>query len=218
MLIEVQAQRFVQKLAGLITLTATSLGSLRVSQVEGKSDEATRSGSRFWLSAQGATGIAPVQANPSTAAQWLIYNPLSNVTSAFVDNVSMTLASGTAGAGGSLLACICPPQYIPATVPTVSAANALVKNANPISSKSSNLIVASAQTLQNAAASNWFPIGQMRTTGTVLGQTQIVGDDLEGRLIIPPGCGLALCVISPTGTTPLWTPVATWREYAADLE
>ncbi len=218
MLIEAYAQRFVQKVAGMVALTATSLGSLRVAQVEGESDEATAAGLRFWLSLRGGTGIAPVQANPTTAAQWMLFNPLGNTVTAFVDQVSMDLASGVAGAGGSLIACIVPPSFAPATIPTVSAATTVIANANPTSGKTSKLICVASQTLQNAVASNWIPIGQMRTIGTVLGQTQIVGDDLKGRIAIPPGCGLALAVISPTGTTPLWTPVATWREYAADTQ
>ena len=218
MLIEVQAQRFVQKLQGLVTLTATTLGSMRIAQTEAPGDEATRAGLRQYMSAQGATGIAPVQALPSTAAQWLIYNPLSNPVTAFLDSVGMQLATGTAGAGGTLLAIIVPPAFMPATLPTVSAANVKLQNANAVSAKASSLIVASGQTLQNAAAGNWFPIGQMRTTGTILGQTQLVADVLDGKLCIAPGCGLGLAVISPTGTSPLFTPYATWREYSADLE
>lgn len=218
MLAEGIAQRFIQKVTGAMALTLTQMGSLRVAQLEGAEDEATRAGLRFFCSAQGGTGVAPTQANPSTAAQWLLYNPAAGNTSAFIDTVVMQLASGTAGAGGSVLALPCSPQFIPATVPVASIANGLIFNANPISNKSSRLILQQSQTLQNAAASNWFPIGQMRTTGTVLGQTQIVCDEIKGRLIIPPGCGLALAVISPTGTTPLWTPVISWREYVADLE
>lgn len=218
MLIELQAQRFVQKLQGLITATASALGSVRVANIEGPSDEMTRAGLRQWMSAQGATGIAPVQALPSTAAQWLLYNPLSNPVTCFFDVLGMQLATGTAGAGGTLLACIVPPAFMPSTIPTASAANVKLQNANAVSAKASSIIVASAQTLQNAAVGNWFPIGQMRTTGTVLGQTQLVGDDLQGRIAAPPGCGIGLCVVSPTGTTPLFTPFGTWREYTSDLE
>jgi len=219
MLIEVLAQRFVQKAAGLATATATALGSIRVALTEGEGDEMTRAGMRFHMNASGATGIAPVQALPSTAAQWLIYNPLGNTVSALVDTLGMSLATGTAGAGGSVLACIVDPTFVPATVPTVSAANVKIKNANPVSGKASRLIVVSGQTLQNAAVGDWTPIGAfMNPVGTVLGQTQMDSRDHRGKFIIPPGCGLGLAVISPTGTTPLFTPYASWREFAADLE
>src|SRR4051812_29270143 len=113
MLFELQAQRFVQKAAGYIAATATTLGSLRVALNEESGDEQTRAGLRIHMSGQGATGIAPVQALPSTAAQWLIYNPLSNPTSMFIDRLGVILATGTAGAGGSLLGIIVPPSFVP---------------------------------------------------------------------------------------------------------
>lgn len=219
MLIEGIAQRFIQRAAGTLASRLTGLGSVAISQVEGEGDEMTRAGLRFHLSAQGATGIAPVQALPSTAAQWLIYNPGSNPVTAFFDRVGMILASGTAGAGASVIACIVPPAFVPSTVPTASAANVKIMNANASSVKGSNLIVASGQTLLNAAVGNWFPVALMNPAGTILGQTLMdSGWDIRGKIAVPPGCGLGLCVISPTGTTPLWTPFASWREYAADIE
>ena len=218
MLIEGLAGRFTQRVTGLYQATLTGLGSFRFAQVEGEGDEATRAGLRFTLSAGGATGIAPVQAAPTTAAQWMIWNPNGNTMTAFVDVLGMQLASGTAGAGGTFYYCPVGPSFAPATVPTVSTANAKVKNVDPISSKTSNLIVVSGQTLQNTVASDWILGGFMNPAQTVLWQTQMESRDLRGKGVIPPGCGLALAVISPTGTTPLFTPYAMWREYAADLE
>lgn len=218
MLIEAIAGRFTQRVNGLMALMATQLGSLRVAQVEGEGDEASRAGLRFHMSAVGATGIAPVQAIPSTAAQWMIWNPNGNVVSAFLDVVGIELASGTAGAGGTLYGTIVPPAFAPATVPTISQANVKIMNANPVSTRASSLLVVSGQTLLNAVAGNWFPLAFMNPAQTVLGQTQMELRDLRGKLLIPPGCGLALAVISPTGTTPLFAPYASWREYAADVE
>lgn len=219
MLFEGQAGRFLQKVVGPVVASFTNLGSLRIAPVEGEGDEATRAGLRFHMNASGATGIAPVQALPSTAAQWLIYNPIANPVTAFLDVLGISLATGTAGAGGSVLVVPVPPAFVPTTVPTASAANVKIVNANPVSQRASSLIVASAQTLQNAAVGNWLPIGCfMNPAGTILGQTQMDQRDLRGKLCIPPGCGLGLAVISPTGTTPLFTPYASWREYVADNE
>ena len=89
MIIEALAQRFTQRLAGMNALITTGLGSLRVAQTEGEGDEMTRAGLRIHMSATGATGVAPVQAIPSTAAQWLIYNPQGNTTTAFLDVLGM---------------------------------------------------------------------------------------------------------------------------------
>lgn len=218
MLMEGLASRFTQRASGLWTMGLTGLGSLRVAQTEPEGDEMSRAGMRFHMSAMGATGIAPVQALPSTAAQWLIWNPNGNQVTAFIDVLGMGLPSGTAGAGGTTLACVVGPKFAPATVPTASAGNVTINNANPVSSRTSNLIVVSAQTLVNAVVGNWFPVAWMNPAQTVLGQTQMINTDVRGKLMIPPGCGLALCNVSPTGTSPLFAPVASWREYASDNE
>ena len=220
MLIEGQAGRFMQRVFGQAVASLTNLGSVRISQAEESGDEMTRAGLRYHMSAQGATGIAPVQALPSTAAQWLIYNPLSNPVAAVIDRVGGVNATGVAGAGGTLLAVIVPPKFAPTTVPVASAANVQIMNANGVSAKASSLVVASGQTLQSAAVGNWFPIAVMNPLNTLLGQAVFdsTGFTLKGALVIPPGCGIGLAVISPTGTTPLFTPFASWREYAADME
>src|ERR1019366_7213405 len=158
MLIQGLAGRFMQRVAGNLVATLTGNKSLRVAQTEGEGDEMTRAGLRIHMSATGATGVAPVQAIPSTAAQWMIYNPIGNTTTAFLDVVGMVDLSGTMGSGLCVYACICPPAFLPSTVPTISAANVKLMNANPASQKQSNLIVVSAQTLQNAAVGNWAPI------------------------------------------------------------
>src|ERR1700691_436405 len=118
MIFEGIAQRFVQRAAGTLAARLSELGSITVDQVKADGDEMTRAGLRYHMSGQGATGIAPVQALPSTAAQWLIYNPLSNPVTAFLDRVAVVNATGVAGAGAVLLACIVPPSFAPSTVPT----------------------------------------------------------------------------------------------------
>lgn len=219
MLLELLTGRFAQRLQGMQGGSGTGLGSLRVAQTESEGDEATRAGLRYHMNASGATGIAPVQSLPSTAAQWLIYNPNGNTVTAFIDVIGMSLATGTAGAGASVLGCIVGPSFVPTTIPTVSAASVKIMNANPVSVKSSLLVVASGVTLLNAAVGNWMNVGAfMNPAGTILGQTQMESRDHRGKFCIPPGCGFGLAVISPTGTTPLFTPYASWREYASDLE
>ena len=223
MLIEGLAGRFMQRVAGNLVATLTGNTSLRVAQTEGEGDEMTRAGLRIHMSATGATGVAPVQAIPSTAAQWMIYNPIGNTTTAFLDVVGMVDLSGTMGSGLCVYACICPPAFLPSTVPTISAANVKLMNANPASQKQSNLIVVSAQTLQNAAVGNWAPIAfGVAKDGVVavppVGFAPAEQRDLRGKYCVPPGCGLALACLAPTGTSPTYGPYATWREYIADME
>ena len=78
MILEGQAGRFMQRVGGIIAASMTQLQSIRVAMNEESGDEQTRAGLRFFMSSNGATGVAPVQALPSTAAQWFLFNPLGN--------------------------------------------------------------------------------------------------------------------------------------------
>lgn len=219
MIIEGTAGAFLTRLVGTVTQRFTGCGSVAVSQVEGAKDEAARAGITFHCNALTATGIAPVQALPTTAASWMFYNSAANSVTAFFDRLGIALATGTAGAGASLLACVVAPGNQPASVPTVSATGVVIKNANPVSSKTSKLLLVASKTLISTTESDWMPVAVMNPAGTVLGQVAFdTGWGLNGSIVIPPGCGLGLVVISPTGTTPLFTPFATWREYAVTVD
>lgn len=219
MLIEGQVSRLQQKLGNLV-MTALrltpGLGSLAVAQVEGEGDEASRGGIRYRLGINGVTGIAPVQALPTTAAAWFLFNPHGSDVNVFIDSLGEWLVSGTAGAGATVLAAICGTAEIPATVPTITATGVKQVNCNPKSARASKLIVAASQTLLNTPG--WSPLAWMNPAGTVLGQTQMVNDDVRGKIMLAPGTGLALTVISPTGTTPLFAPCGTYREYSGEIE
>jgi hypothetical protein len=218
MLFEGQAGRFVQKAMGNLVASFTGNQALRVAQTEAEGDEMTRAGLRYHMSGAAATGIAPVQALPSTAAQWLIFNPPGNTVSAFLDKLGSYLVSGTAGAGGTLLAAIVPPSFLPTAVQKVSASGVVIQNANPASTRASQIVVTSGVTLLNITGGSWFPIAWMNPAQTVVGQTQMESAPLQGRIVLPPNTGLALAVLSPTGTTPLFAPYGSWREYATDVE
>ena len=216
--VQIQAGRFSQKLAGIVGLVITQLGSFRVAQLEGEGDEALRAGNAFLYSATGSTGQAPVQAIPTTTAQWLIYNPTANTVACMVDKIGMLLVSGTAGAGGAMFACPVTAANVPATTPTAVAAS-VNRNRSPISPATSQIVIATNQTLQGTAAADWFPIAEMNPLGTVLGQTFFETSEVpRGKFLIYPGTGLALCVISPTGSSPLFAPYVVGREYAQDVQ
>src|SRR5271169_4039214 len=94
-------RRFAIGKAGLspIVIRATGTESLAVAQVESDGQEMTRAGRRFWLGRSAAvTGIAPVQTQATTAAQWAIWNNDSSKSYVF-DHIGTVLVSGTAGAG-----------------------------------------------------------------------------------------------------------------------
>lgn len=216
MIAEGWAGKFVSKVSGLMALRMTGLGSLAVAQVEGDGDEMSRCGMKYRIGSSGATGIAPVQALPTTAAQWLLYNPANSQVNIFVDKIGEWLISGTAGAGGTLLAALCGNTHLPSTRPAALATGVVLANTNPASGRVSRLLIASGQTL--VANPSWAPIAWMNPAGTLLGQTQMLSDAYDGRCCLPPDTGLALAVISPSGTTPLFAPIGVYREYAADID
>lgn len=219
MILEGIAGRFVQKIQSLTALIPTNLGSLRLAQVEAEGDEMTRAGLRFHFGpAASVTGIAPVQALPTTAAQWLLYNPSPNPVAQFLDELGVLLVSGTAGAGIVLLAAKSYGKYLPtaANIPTANAANMASDNRG-LPNKQSQLVIAASQTLANAPLV-WSPIAECDSANTAVLSVSCRNRDLRGKLIIQPGSGLALAVVSPAGTTPLYAPFGTFREYAADLE
>lgn len=216
MLMEGVAGRFVQRLVGTATTRITGLGSLAVALVEGQFDESVRGGLKYRFGTVGVTGIAPVQAVPSTAAQWLLWNPNGNGVTQFIDELGMLLLSGTGGAGGTFFGANVPAKFAPTTVPVTNAAT--IVNQNPMSSKASQLIIISGATLQGIGVGAWTPLGFMNPAGTLVGQTQMENRAINGGIAIPPGTGYALAVVSPTGTTPLFAPYGSYREYATDME
>lgn len=195
-------------------LSQTEYESLRVAQIEPDGYEATRSGRRFWVAPLSTvTGIAPVQAIPTTAAQWALFNN-DNLKSYALEELGMELASGTSGAGAVLLAAFfqLPAQQAAATGYTV------VQNADPASAIGSKMIVKSAVTITAPATPMWFSVGKNDSTNTAVGSVAIENRQVRGRIVIPPQWGLGLVVVSPAGTTPLWAPFAQWLEFVANNE
>src|SRR5437867_598944 len=103
MIIEGFARRFLALRSGKNQIEArfTHQESIAVGQVEPANFEMSRAGRRFWLgTSAGATGIGPVQAIPTTTAQWVIWNGDPSAAY-FLEEIGMNLTSGTPGLGGS---------------------------------------------------------------------------------------------------------------------
>lgn len=172
--------------------------------------EVNRRGDRFILGNSAAiTGIAPVQALPTTAAQWAISNP-DNILSMFLEEVGMYLTAGTPGVGGTLLYCI---FRLPIAVGAQYAGTSISSN-NPASNKLSKAIVKASITITDAAAPNWYPVGTNFGSNVTAfaASTYLEHRDLQGRIVIPPLYSLGLAVVAPAGTTPLFAPFMTWVE------
>lgn len=199
---------------GPIDARFTFTESLAVEQVGPAGLEMTRAGRRFYLGFTAApTGIAPVQAWPTTAAQWVLWNADANKTH-FYKALGAYPISGTPGAGGQLLAAII----------TAPAQSGLATSVLPFSasngSLTSKMSVKSGVTITAPAAPAWAPIAENLSpnVGAFPGSGLLVNRALDGRFAVQPGQGLALAVLALAGTTPLFVPLAEWIEQETDTE
>jgi hypothetical protein len=219
MIIEGIAQRWVSKLVGTWGLQLTQQGALRVAQLDQEGDEYTAAGRRFHIGFTSAvTGIAPVAAIPSTAAQWLLWNPAGNTVTQLIDELGVALVSGTAAGGLVVYMAKVYGAYAPtaANIPVASATGITTENRG-LPNKASALVIASAQTLANAPK-NIYPIAKSDSANTGVLSVAAVNNDIRGKIAIQPGSGLALYVGSGAGTSPLFAPFGSYREIEADLQ
>lgn len=217
MILEGVYRRFIPLKSGKGPLDArlTHQESLAVAQIEPTGFEMTRAGRRFYLSWNGTapTGIAPVQAMPTTAAQWAITNNDSYKTYHFKELGAFPF-SGTPGVGGLVLACVfnTPAQTGFATgVAVASGSN---------SALGSKAAIKSGVTITAPALPNWFPVAfnPPGAAGAGVGGTVILNTEVNGRISVQPGQSLGLAVLALAGTTPLFLPIAEWVEVEADME
>lgn len=223
MLVENIFRRFTQLKSGQAQINPriTTLESVAHAQVEQARFEQTRAGLRFDIGFLATvTGIAPVQAIPTTAAQWLLYNSAKTKVVS-IDEIGATLVSGTAGAGIVVLGGLVATGALPTAVPATNQANIVTNPRHDGSTKpgkTSSLVVAAAQTLLLAPPGGWRVLAQAPSAATAVLSTAAIQTGMDGSLIIPPGQGLALCVTSPAGTTPLFVPHCVYTEFDTDLE
>lgn len=192
--------------------------SMAMGQVEPVNFEMTRAARRFFLGNSAAvTGIAPVQAIPTTAAQWVIWNA-DQARSYFFEELGVFLTSGTPGLGGSLWAAL----FTAPAQSGASAAGMTVQSASQ-GGMASKAVIKSAVAITAPAAPAWFPLVQSLDAITAAAFSTGYGmtlerRDLAGAIAIQPGQGLALAVMAPAGTTPLFAPFARWIEQETDME
>lgn len=215
-LLELVYRRFVplRVAKGMIEGRATFTESLAVAQVEPPGWELTRAGRRFSLGYNGTvpTGIAPVQAFPTTAAQWALTNGDPSKSYGF-EALGALLFSGTQGLGGQLLGCI---FQTPAQNGFATGLGVVSHSFGALSSK---VAVKSGVTITGPAVPVWFPIAEDIGAAARVGPLgAIVNRQVAGRVALAPGMSLGLAVLAPAGTTPLYLPVAEWIELETDQE
>lgn len=173
--------------------------------------EASRQGLRFYMGNNAAvTGIAPVQALPTTAAQWVLKNASATKTM-FLEGLGLFLTSGTPGVGGLLLATLASALSADFTANKTGVAMA---SSSRSATQTTAAVCDSAKTISTPAAPVWFPLATRPDANVTAfaGSTFCENRRIEGKIAIPPGGYLGLALVSPAGTSPLFVPFAEWQE------
>ena len=220
-------RKFGQNVAqGLTTVRQTYNESLAIAQVEGEGDESTRANIRFafgWTSA--VTGIAPVVAIPTVAAQWLLWNPADSPNTIWIDELGMSHVSG---AGSTVIPSFwfaARKVFSSGALSTITAANIPTGNiAGMLTSPrgagsaaaATNLVITSGATV--TSGSPFVAIAEYLETilSPAALEMSCTNRDIKGKISLPPGCGLALSAFAAVGGgAPLFAPHGTYREYAS---
>lgn len=177
-----------------------------VTQAHGKYAEAVINQKVFSACEQG-TGIAPGTALGTTAA-FVLYNPATSGTRLILCKVYVGYISGTLGAG-TLYHCIDKTT----TQAAPSGGTALSVVCNDIGNGASSVAV---PRVNGTVASTVVAYRPFITLNAMLATTATnpvdIGDDMDGELIIEPGCSYQLQAVAAAGTSPKLTFGAVWEE------
>jgi hypothetical protein len=195
---------------GASTLSMTQTGAVRVSTTEPQHLDYTRNGQRFYLGNNAAcTGIAPIQALATTAAQWGLTNPSTSGKVYVFDTIGLWLISGTAGTTGNVGT-----YTIYTTTGAASIKSGLAIQNCDGSTAASAMLANSGLTVSVPAAPVWIPFSGNESLGSAVDSLVLVDDKVEGRIILQPGYTLGLNASGAAGSTPLFAPFARWYECA----
>ncbi len=186
----------------------TKTGESAVSQVHGKYYEASSRGVLFAGQLLAGTGQAP-SGTISTVATYVLYNPVGSGKRLSIVRRGVCYVSGTLGTG-VLYDCVC--ATVPQTVP--SGGTAII----PVCLTVGNVSAVAAVGLPRVTATVTAPtpIGVVcylgPQTAATLTTIQANNEDLEGAIVIEPGCSYQMQSISAGGSTPLINPFVWWEE------
>ena len=186
------------------------MASQDVSQKHGKGYWAAANG-RLFHGATAATGVAPGTAIGTTAA-FSLHNPLGSGVDINIRKVSMGYISGTLGAGTVWHLVNLDPS---AAAPT---GTAITETPGKVTGAAGYGIALTTSTLAVAPRIiRPFAILDASLATSVVGPRQIV-EDVDGEIIIPPGCTYSLHSTAAAGTSPLVAFGVTWEEVGVGSE
>jgi len=214
MIFEANVKRILERLGldGPVTARLTDNNSLAVAQIEAEGADRARAGRAFG-GMFSTTGIAPVQAVPTTAAAFALYNA-DKSRSIMLDEIDIALLSGTAGIGMTLLGII---SQITATLPPAAAGSVVGSLSG--SAMGSNAILAINYTLPTPSKNaQWSALKCIAQCGGIPGVGGGFTFEPKGRFLIPPGYVGGFTMLAPAGTTPLFLGFPKWSELIKDTE
>lgn len=183
-------------------------GEATVGQAHGKYYEASSRGVLFAAQLLAGTGQAP-SGTISTTATFVLYNPVGSGKRLSIVRRGVCYVSGTLGTG-VLYDCVC--NTVPQTVP--SGGTAIV----PVCLDVGNVSGVAAVGLPRVTATVTAPslVGvicylppELASSVTAL---QANNEDIDGAIVIEPGCSYQMQSISAAGTSPLINPFVWWEE------
>jgi hypothetical protein len=190
------------------TVRVGQLGDMIVSELHGKYYETTYRGSTFTLSVAAAAAITAYTGAAAGTPQLAVYNPVNSgknfvILQASYANVVAASAAGTVTWG----------LYYG---PTAAITQATLTY--PVNNLTLNRVGSSAQCFTNAALTsstaltNVYPLGQYYwATGAGAFSTSPQVATIDGSIIIPPGCMIALGGTQAL-TSATWIGSLTWEE------
>lgn len=190
----------------------SNVESLITAKCEPDGADLARAGRRYQVAfTSAATGRAPVTAVPTTAAAFLLWNgETDNGKSYVVEDLGIVQLSGTAAIGMTILWAL---TTVRIAAPT--AATGYNVRSCSRSGLQSKAIFADNQTLA-VDPSGWAVVTSNGNPATTNGGGDV--RDMQGRILVPPGYGLAMTVLSGAGTAPLFLASPMWCELELDLE
>lgn len=183
-------------------------GEQCVQQTHGKYYEAVVRGNVY--SAQtAATGVAPGTALGTTGA-FTLSNPKGSGKKLVVQKLGVGLISGTIGSG---VIHICSQNDPTATAPTGTAITPRNRYAGAANNSVAQPLTTSTIPTSAGGQTGILCSTQKQVPDTTTGQPFYdVEKDIDGEIVIQPGCSITLHATSTGGSTPLVVFSATWEE------
>jgi hypothetical protein len=181
-------------------------GETCVSQVHGKYYEGSSHGDAYSATVA-AAGVAPGTALGTTAA-FTLYNPRGSRFRLAVQRVVASYISGTLGAGTLF--------YVTNTDPTAAAPTGGTKltpqNLDLGRANNAQAIAFTGATLPSVPV-ELRPFCSVTAFSASTGVAPFqVEEDVDGEIVVEPGCALSLEGVTAAGTSPLISIGMTWRE------